>query len=563
MAEDTLMEERTEFMVSPKHPHPKRRLAQFLKPSVPTSLDVQPFLYKPPQFYSPNLSFNFNGWRTPQKDWKPWVDRMHSLHQFTWKKAGIYHAVLNSSYEIIKNDDSIIGLAEKWCHETNSFVFAWGEATITLEDMMVVGGYSVLGESVLHPSEIRESFNFLDEARVELQRSKTNKACQFGWLKKFKDTGTQFEHEAFLVLWLSRFVFPSSYSTVVKHVFPIAIHLARGIRIALAPAVLASLYRDLSFLKAKIDDSINGDYHDEISITVWAPLQLVQIWIWERLPKLMRPVTDGCKPRFSTWDKKKLHIYNAGSLFDCALQNFSWRPYATSTSGIDHLFSSKVYQEKGRWVGVGDGLDEELESWVRCLRASELVGIDGSCIEQYLPHRVAMQFGMDQDIPGEVPRTNASPETAWRFYTRPIRNVLVYLPSKFCEPYVTARYLEWWNKSVGVQARSSPMGDNEKLENFVENESRIEGIKESVDGNKASDESRSEGSKEFVDGTNTLDESITEGSKESADGTKTSGVASLGIHEANTLRLELEARIRKLEEVFAYLKAKKLGQRLM
>jgi hypothetical protein len=31
------------------------------------------------------------------------------------------------------------------------------------------------------------------------------------------------------------------------------------------------------------------------------------------------------------------------------------------------------------------------------LRVSELVGFDA--IEQYLPHRVAMQFGMDHDVP--------------------------------------------------------------------------------------------------------------------------------------------------------------------
>ncbi|KAI3768945.1 hypothetical protein L6452_00041 [Arctium lappa] len=598
MAEDTIMEEREEFMVSRNftqlHHQPKCKLARFLKPSV-TTTDVQPFFYNRPQFYSSKLSFNFNGWRSPPKDWKPWVDRMHSLHQSTWKRAGIYHAVLNSSYEIMKTDDSIIGLAEKWSRETNSFVFVWGEATITLEDMIVLGGYSVLGQSVLNPAEIRESQTILtklDEARVGISRGKSNKASQSGWLKKFKDSGSEIEHEAFLVLWLSRFVFPSSYSTVVRNVHTIAIHLARGIRIALAPAVLASLYRDLSLLKAKMDDSMNsnnGDYDNEISITVWAPLQLVQIWIWERLPKLTQSVCnvgDSCKPRFSRWDKKKLHIYNAGSLLDCALEKFTWRPYVTS--GNDNLFSCKVYQEKGMWVVVGDCLDEELESWVRCLRASELVGICGSCIEQYLPHRVAMQFGMDQDIPGDVPRTNASPETAWRFYTRPIRDVKVYLPSKFCEPYVTARYLEWWNKSVGVQARSSPMGDDETLESFDKDESRTEGSKEG--GIQASSpmgddetlesfdkyESRTEGSKEGgvqarsspmgddeTMESSVKDESRAEVSKEFVDGTKTGDVANLGSNEVTTLGLELETRIRKLEEVFAHLKSKKFGHRLM
>lgn len=66
------------------------------------------------------------------------------------------------------------------------------------------------------------------------------------------DRGSEIEHEAFLALWLSRSVFPFSFKTVSKSVFPIALHLARGTRIALAPAVLASIYRDMSSLKEKI-----------------------------------------------------------------------------------------------------------------------------------------------------------------------------------------------------------------------------------------------------------------------------------------------------------------------
>ena len=65
-------------------------------------------------------------------------------------------------------------------------------------------------------------------------------------MKKFMNTGSDIEHEAFLVLWLSRFVFPISYSLVTQRVFPIAVHLARGTKIALAPAILATIYRDLA-----------------------------------------------------------------------------------------------------------------------------------------------------------------------------------------------------------------------------------------------------------------------------------------------------------------------------
>lgn len=50
------------------------------------------------------------------------------------------------------------------------------------------------------------------------------------------------EHEAFLSLWLSRFVLPTfPFNVIVKRFFKIALCLARGVEIALAPVVLASI----------------------------------------------------------------------------------------------------------------------------------------------------------------------------------------------------------------------------------------------------------------------------------------------------------------------------------
>lgn len=63
----------------------------------------------------------------------------------------------------------------------------------------------------------------------------------------FMESESELEHEAFLSIWLSRFVFPRiCKGTITKLVFPIAIHLSRGTRLALAAVVLANIYRDLS-----------------------------------------------------------------------------------------------------------------------------------------------------------------------------------------------------------------------------------------------------------------------------------------------------------------------------
>ncbi|CAN6934080.1 unnamed protein product [Brassica oleracea] len=58
----------------------------------------------------------------------------------------------------------------KWCPETNSFVFPWDEATITLEDVMVLLGFSVLGSPVLesvHSSEMRDAVEKLEKSWQE------------------------------------------------------------------------------------------------------------------------------------------------------------------------------------------------------------------------------------------------------------------------------------------------------------------------------------------------------------------------------------------------------------
>jgi len=51
-----------------------------------------------------------------------------------------------------------------------------------------------------------------------------------------------------------------------------------------------------------------------------------------------------------------------------------------------------------------DLVDKQMLSFVIFLRVSELVEFNS--MEQYLPHRVAKQFGMDQDVPSNVPRFN-------------------------------------------------------------------------------------------------------------------------------------------------------------
>ncbi|KAE8730375.1 Ribosome-binding factor A family protein isoform 1 [Hibiscus syriacus] len=474
--ETSLVEVREELMVSPgcETLNPCSKTAHFLKP-ISGSLETE--LPRLPSQRLSNLeqsssepkdlplSIGFHGWRCRASNWSIWVDKMRVLHEPTWKKAGIFEAILNSTYQIKRNITLVLGLAEKWCCETKSFILSWGEASVTLEDVMILGGFSVLGSPVFAPLETEESKEVeetLKSARIEIVRSKAKKACPHLWMQRFMDNGSEFEHEAFLAFWLSRYVFTNAHETIREHVFSTAVHLARGTRLALAPAVLASIYRDLCLLKDAITASTKMEKDEVFKLTLWSPFQLVQVWAWERFTELRpqpNPIAKG-EPRLVQWHDVSFKVEKVRLALESASGSFEWRPY---TVQIDNWKQPKFYRENEVCIWTTARLDKELESFVRCLKVSELVGLD--CIEQYLPHRVARQFGMDQDIPGCVPQSqNLTHEIAWLNYCESLTGVKLYIPSRLYKAGVTARYLKWWKDSV-LESKGTAKGLKKSAKN--------------------------------------------------------------------------------------------------
>ncbi|KAF2318468.1 hypothetical protein GH714_008018 [Hevea brasiliensis] len=456
----TIIEEREELIISPVGDcKPILRTAHFLKPII-ASIDEPDLpsysvsLQLPPAF-APSFKVSFGAWRHHHKDWNKWVSCMHSIHHSAWEKAGICEAILSSTYEIPRYDNLIFGLAEYWCPNTNTFIFPWAEATITLEDVMFLGDYPVLGSPVSCSVQKIEwkkiEGKLMDTQKVV--RSKAKKVCQYAWMRNFIQCGTEIEHEAFLSLWLSRFVFQNSAQTIRKNVFPIAINLARGIPVALAPAVLASIYRDLSRLKGIIISSKFKTGVNNESMHIPSPFQLVQLWAWERFQALQpnpNMIIRG-DPRFSRWNKVRFSkVDDVGLALASAGESFVWRPYAKL---LHNWRFPRFYNEKEEWLSTDLGLDRDLESFACCLRVSKLVGI--GFIENYFPHRVAMQFGIDQDIPGNVEQCDETSEVGWTNYSRPIVDSKFYVPSRLFQSGVTSRYLKWWKQLVLGQQESN------------------------------------------------------------------------------------------------------------
>ncbi|KAL5077542.1 hypothetical protein RYX36_016526 [Vicia faba] len=453
-----MIEAREEVMVSSSSGENKTlRTAYFLQPC------IQDSHFLPPHFSISSetttelpLEIRYNGWRPPTEEWKKWVQKLQPKFEYLWLQTGIYQAIKASTYEIKRDDELILELVNRWCSKTNTFVFPWGESTITLEDTKVCFGYSLLGCSVTNPlmnSEQVKAEEELMEARRMFNSSKAKKVNQRAWMMYFMESESIVEHEAFLVYWLSRFVFPAdAYEIILKSVVPIAIHLAHGNRIALAPAVLASIYRDLSLLNSVITKNVTATMKS-LQVTIWSPFQLVQIWALERFLTLKpRPITIGHGlPKVVRWGgvkvlknknlKKDLNIAGFGN-------GFLWQPYENSTS-------VEVYNDKDMWKCYNPYLEQELHSFGRCLRACELVGMGSR--EKYLPHRVAMQFGVDQDIPAKVAFCKKDP---WVIYSQPAALVDIDMFVQLCsrKPGVTSRYYDWWK-----QLKSSEERDNKRV----------------------------------------------------------------------------------------------------
>ncbi|CAE5959005.1 unnamed protein product [Arabidopsis arenosa] len=404
-----------------------------------------------PEGFDPAAKISFPGWGSPSLNWTEWVNVMAESHATVWKKSGVYDAILASRYQIKRHDDLIMALVEKWCIETNTFVFPWGEATVTLEDMIVLGGLSVTGNNALAPIKrdgMKEVEEKMKEAKRDIEANLEKKCGVSLWMKEMMNSGNEIEHEAFMVSWLSRFVFPNSGDVLREKLFPAAIQLAKGVRLALAPAVLARIYRDLGVLK----EYLSGDSEKE-TVVVKSPFQFVQVWALERIMELQPPgqpsqLKTG-EPRIARWHHhgggQDVYGYpeNIKAVLDSAKDSFDHRPY---TKPVNNFKFPKFYMEDDCWVRVRP--DETIVAFGRCLRFAKLVGLD--CIEPYYPHRVALQFGYDQDVPGVVPARIETPELAWKDYIRPIADGMLYFPARLHEADVTVGYIRWWKLSVAV-----------------------------------------------------------------------------------------------------------------
>ncbi|CAN6292875.1 unnamed protein product [Urochloa humidicola] len=460
--EEPLVLESTVPVVSAADPSRRSvRLAYTLLPGAEHGARL-PALPSPPRDPGPlpargggGALLKFRGWPGCSKLWRRWVSKLRRRHEALWRDLGILDAILATTYRVRRDEGALLQLAAFWSAATSTFVFPWGEATVTLQDVAALAGLPLAGGPVRAPvsGELEKEVGALEAIRMVLYQSKSKKPSYGMWEKHFLERtpdggrGDLVEHGAFLSMWLSRSVLPSKQSVVQAATLPIAVRLARGESVALAPAALAGIYGDLSALKRRLGVRKGK----EPPFGVSSPMHILQLWVWERLPELrpknMRfrraPVTDqniyapdvSGVPRVARWHDVR-SVLDTRYVYRVLMspKEFEWQPYGSSSVALQP-------ETGGCWVrGQDITRSKALLSFARCVRPCELVGM--KCIEKYRPHRVARQLGFDQDVPGIVVRVNSGWEKAWDSYNTEAKNLAFIVPNH--KPGVTAKYARWW-----------------------------------------------------------------------------------------------------------------------
>ena len=201
------------------------------------------------------------------------------------KRFGILKAVVISrNLEGFRDAKGLRHLVHRWCPALHTFLFSFGELTVTLEEVVNNFLLPMLGDE--NPFEI----NLSDEdLKVEEKlfthfggrtASSDEKSARMGrWVMSLsREKDKEVKWAGFLAFWLSKFLFSEFPGYGIKSaLFPLAISLARGAQYPLAPMFLGHVYSQLDQLHG---DEAEGD--SCYAITSSLHCAILQELMWDR-----------------------------------------------------------------------------------------------------------------------------------------------------------------------------------------------------------------------------------------------------------------------------------------
>ncbi|CAL5328053.1 unnamed protein product [Camellia sinensis] len=301
-----------------------------------------------------HLSNPVENWPIPNENWTNWVDRVADAKGDLWKEIGIYDAIMLSKIRIEIDKHLFFNALFFWSVPTNSFHLHCGMMSPTILDIAALTGLH------LHGEEVSAVFSTA-KSPCSISYSKTMTAYD-----KFIDLSidpngvTEDEHVRFLVMWLNKFLFCNASHKITKDYTGLAISLAAGRKLALAPLVLSHLYRVLAeFLNRKF---LNTD----------GPFWLLHLWLQAYFPEIgpiIVPWNDAptcgfiyalSTPRPKTFEECFTFFYS-----ECVSRTpIQYTPFSSRTRGPDWFLARPGLAPPEAW-------EEHTELWASYLIARE------------------------------------------------------------------------------------------------------------------------------------------------------------------------------------------------
>lgn len=329
-------------------------------------------------------------WPNVSGTWIDWVDRVEKAKWEVWKSADIYDAIQLSKHDIPMDKNLLYGALCYWSISTNSFHFRFGMMGPTVLDIVALTGLRPHGEEVSVPLGMAKSAYECGKIKERLTY------CKFLDVSMGGIAVTEEEHISFLVMWLCKYLFCNSSISIIEQCTKLALALAKGRKLALAPFVLSNLYHGCNdIVTSRFDDSR-------------CPFWILQLWLQAYFPE-HQPLTldDGNPPTYGhalADGVLRPKTFNQYFLFfnKCSSRTASqFTPFSSRKFGPEWFKRSldPYFQKLNR--------TELKDIWASYLIARDvpysiLVDESSKCkcgVEPYSPNQFARQFGMKQAIP--------------------------------------------------------------------------------------------------------------------------------------------------------------------
>nr|GMD14893.1 ABC transporter G family member 11 [Ipomoea batatas] len=371
-----------------------------------------------------------------------WAEDVLNLFRKPLREGMIYDAVFASLFTYDRNVDIVQAFCEAWCPRTNTLITSSGEMSISLRDLYMLGGLPLLGDiyderipnaldlnkgSYTCCAHLLEAFFHLTQQENHTTFIQASRWIDF-WCRKTRrypappprkenkksrpkathnpsgilETAPRWSHVSkapfvelnipqnleqevylavFLACWLCTFVLPGDPTATIRpETFNMACRMARGIKVCLAPPVLASIYYGLNSISESFSPGQIGTPFPIHYVYGWLSAYFNTHFKTPSLmllsPKMVTSSGEGGAKHYDRIDARK-RIFKG--------EHASWL-CTTRQNGRDFFFCDDKRGGK-----------DNFEYFI-CLRPGFLVLRQGrQCkAEPYVSHRFSRQFGFYQ-----------------------------------------------------------------------------------------------------------------------------------------------------------------------